>query len=638
MTDLGAAAKLRAAFELSPTILAVTDLEHGTFVEVNDAFLRATGYAREEVIGRPVPALGLWVDPGQRERGLAGLRAGHPVRGLEARFRTKTGEEIVTIANADIVAVEGRQYVLTALIDITDRVRAEAALRESEQRFAQAFHANPLPMSIVSLRDGRHLDVNEAAVRHSGYTREEMLGRTKPDLGLWVAPDERQRLLERLRAEGRARDFEVTFRAKGGEHRRLLVNSEVITYGGEPAVLSVSLDITERSELEARREARRAEAETLARAKDEFLAMLGHELRNPLGTITNALGALNRLVDDAAVRRLADIIGRQTGHLARLVDDLLDVARVTSGKIELRPERVDLRALAARCLDALVEARRTAEHDVAVQGEAVAVHGDPARLEQVISNLVDNALKYTPPGGRVRVTVGRRGHEAVLSVRDSGAGIRPDLLPRIFDLFVQEPQALDRARGGLGLGLTLVKRLVELHGGSVAAASDGPGRGSEFTVRLPVAAGAAAAASPPAAAPPPAAGPPEPVDGRRRVLVVEDNADARESLRLLLEMAGHEVETCEDAPGGLARLATFRPDVALIDVGLPGVDGYALARLARDTPHGRRARLVALTGYGQADDRRRALAAGFDVHVTKPVDPARLEALIAALPAPPHPT
>ncbi|MGH7277891.1 MAG: PAS domain-containing protein, partial [Candidatus Rokuibacteriota bacterium] len=267
MTDLGAAAKLRAAFELSPTILTVTDLADGRLVEVNDAFLRATGYTRVEIIGRRVPELGLWIDPGQREQGLAALRQGGAIRDVEARFRTKGGTEIVAIASADVVDIDGRACVLTALMDITDRVRAETALRESERRFAQAFNANPLPMSITRLSDGRHLDVNEAALRHSGYTREEMFGRTKPELGFWVAPGQRTRLLELLHVEGRARDFEVTFQTKTGERRQLLVNSEVVTYGGEPAVLSVSLDITERTELETQREARRMEAEALARGK-----------------------------------------------------------------------------------------------------------------------------------------------------------------------------------------------------------------------------------------------------------------------------------------------------------------------------------------------------------------------------------
>jgi CheY-like chemotaxis protein len=284
---------------------------------------------------------------------------------------------------------------------------------------------------------------------------------------------------------------------------------------------------------------------------------------------------------------------------------------------------VDLHALAARCFEMLAHAGRTQEHHMVLQGEPVHVAGDAARLEQVLNNLVDNALKYTPPGGTVTVTTERAGADAVLRVRDTGRGISADVLARVFDLFVQEPQTLDRTRGGLGLGLTLVKRLVELHGGSVAATSEGPGQGSEFTVRLP-----ALAHQPTGAGQGDGAGAPEAIHPRR-VLIVEDGADARESLRLLLEQSGHLVETADDGPSGLLALASFRPEIALIDIGLPGLDGYTLAEMARRQPQTRDIRLVALTGYGQGADRRRALAAGFDLHITKPVDPATLHDLLA---------
>ena len=607
--------KLRAVFGLSPTILCLTGLADGRVRDANDAFLSASGYTREEILGRSPVELGLWVDPAQRDEGIRQLKAGRTVRGMECRFRVKSGEEIVTVLSADVVMFDGEACILSALTDITDRTRAETALRESEARFMVAFHSNPLPMSITSLRDHRHLEVNDAAVRHSGYSREEMLGQTKPQLGFWVTTEQRDRVLRLLQTEGRVRDLEVTFRRRSGEERQLLVNSEVISFEGKPAVLSVSLDITERKLYE---DSLRAANQ----AKDEFLAMLGHELRNPLGTLTNAVAVLERLQGDETMRHVVAIIGRQTGHLGRLVDDLLDVARATSGKIELQRRPVELHALARRCIDALAQAGRTERHTVVLEGEPVHVDGDPARLEQVLNNLVDNALKYTPPSGRVTISTERAGATGVLRVRDTGQGIRTDLLARVFDLFVQEPQSLDRSRGGLGLGLALVKRLVELHGGSVAVWSAGPGQGSEFTVRLPAVAApvAAAAGSEDGTRPGPVRS--------RRVLVVEDNPDARQSLRMLLEMAGHEVQTSEDGPSGLAKLYAFHPDVALIDLGLPGLDGYALAREVRGRPETRAIRLVAVTGYGQAEDRRRALAAGFDLHVTKPVDMSMLEEML----------
>ena len=620
-SDPNARATGRAFFELSPVIMCITGLADGRVREVNDAFLRLHGYAREEVVGRHVLELGLWIDPARRDDAIAALRRGEPVRDFTAHLRVKDGDERVCVLAADLITLNGETCILTALTDITDRTRAEEALRESERRFIRLFHANPLPMTITSLRDNLYLEVNEAAVRHSGFTREELVGRSKFGLGVWEAGPEHDEMVRRLHEEGRVRDFEVSFHTRSGP-RQLLLNSDVITFAGESAVLCVAIDITERKQEEAQQRARGEEAEAANRAKDEFLAMLGHELRNPLGTITNAVAVLDRLTTDDTTRHLTAMIHRQTSHLRRLVDDLLDVARVTSGKIGLQALPVELHELAGRCLETLAQAGRTHEHRVTLGGEPVHVVGDAARLEQIVNNLVDNALKYTPAGGAVTVVTERSGDDAVLRVRDTGRGISPDVLARVFDLFVQEPQSLDRARGGLGLGLTLVKRLAELHGGSVSAWSEGADRGSEFVVRIPAlpeeraprtaSAGAAAAPAP-----------------SRRVLIVEDGDDARESLKLLLEHAGHVVETAEDGPTGLAKLRAFQPEVALIDIGLPGLDGYALARQVRERPETSAVRLIAVTGYGQADDRQRALAAGFDLHVTKPVDPAALRDLLA---------
>src|SRR4029077_7511043 len=448
-SDPGFGEKLRAVFGLSPTILCLTGANDGCIRDANDAFLRPSGYTREEILGRTPVELGLWVDPALRDEGIRVLKAGGSVRNLECRFQGKSGDVRVTVLSADIVQFDGEACILSALTDITDRTRAEEPRRESERRFMVAFHANPLPMSITSLADQRHLAVNEAALRHGGYTREEMLGHSKAEMGFWVTAEQRDRMLRQLRGEGRVRDFEVGFRTRAGDERRMLVNSEVVTFGGEPAVLSVSLDITERTQHEARVLERREQAEALARslqeetrAKDEFLAMLGHELRNPLGTLSNAVAVLERLGGDETVRHVVAIIGRQTGHLARLVDDLLDVARVTSARVDLQRGTVELHALAGLCVDALAQAGRTERHDVRLDGQPAHVHADAARLEQVVNNLLDNALKYTPPGGRVLVTTEQVGDAAVLRVRDTGQGIPTDLLGRVFDLFVQEPQSL----------------------------------------------------------------------------------------------------------------------------------------------------------------------------------------------------
>jgi PAS domain S-box-containing protein len=364
-----------------------------------------------------------------------------------------------------------------------------------------------------------------------------------------------------------------------------------------------------------RQEAARAEAEAANRAKDEFLAMLGHELRNPLGAISSAAQVLALAeARGADTTRPREIIQRQVQHLTRLVDDLLDVSRVVAGKVVLRPQPVDLADVARR-----VATLHGGRHALTLHTRAVWVSADPTRLEQIVTNLLANAVKYTPAGGEIVVATGSEDTGAVLRVRDSGAGIPPELLPRVFDLFVQGDRTLERMGGGLGIGLTLVRRLVELHGGTVEAASAGSNRGSTFTVRLPALA-APAAADPVATSP--GAGTP------RRVLVVEDNDDAREMLTSLLALLGHEVHEARDGLTAVSEARRLRPDVALIDIGLPGLDGYEVARRVRADAPG--VRLVAVTGYGQPDDLARARAAGFDVHIVKPVDPQQIrDALVA---------
>jgi len=355
------------------------------------------------------------------------------------------------------------------------------------------------------------------------------------------------------------------------------------------------------------------------RAKDEFLAMLGHELRNPLGAISNAVAVLSKIgPQDEQLLQLRAIISRQAQQLTRLVDDLLDVSRLVAGKMDLRREPVNLEALARQCLSTVTPPERLRERSLTLEALPVWVEGDAARLEQVLTNLIDNALKYTPPGGRVSVTVRAEGPDAVIRVRDTGVGIASDLLPRIFDVFVQARQNPDRAMGGLGLGLALVKRLVEMQRGTVGVASDGPGQGTEFMVRLPLLAHVGDG--------PPAAAPRESQRGLapQRVLIVEDHVDSRASLRLLLEAAGHHVEEAADGRVGLARLEALRPDIAFVDVGLPEMDGYAVARAVRAAPPLKDIFLVALTGYGDPRHRREAAAAGFDAHLVKPVTLERL--------------
>ena len=353
-------------------------------------------------------------------------------------------------------------------------------------------------------------------------------------------------------------------------------------------------------------------AEQQNHAKDEFLAMLGHELRNPLSAISSAASLIALPgVGGEAVARAKHIIQRQSRHLGRIVDDLLDLSRAMSGKILLNRAPLELSALLSTCMETYRTTGRTAGYAVTLEAGPGWVHGDATRLEQLFCNLMDNALKYTQPGGSIAVCCETDGDEVLLSVEDSGVGIPATLLPHVFDVFVQGSSTLDRSQGGLGIGLALVRRLAELHGGSVAAFSGGSGEGSIFTIRLPR-----------------SERPSEPRQeimdttetGKPTVLLIEDNDDGREMMTMMLSCYGYEVRNAADGLQGLELAAAYRPDLALVDIGLPGIDGYEVARRLRASEETRGMKLIALTGYGLAEDQRRVLEAGFDMHLVKPVD------------------
>jgi len=390
-----------------------------------------------------------------------------------------------------------------------------------------------------------------------------------------------------------------------------------------------ALELTATNQRLVREMEERRAAERKSHAKDEFLAMLGHELRNPLSAITSAssLIGLPGAAPDTVARARA-IIQRQSQHLSRIVDDLLDLSRAMSGKILLARQATDLSRLVASCLETFRATGRTAGYHIAVDLAPSWVDGDPTRLEQIVSNLLDNALKYTPSGGAIDIALARAGADVVLSVRDSGVGIPPELLPQVFDVFVQGAISIDRSQGGLGIGLSLVRRLVELHGGSVAADSPGAGLGSSFTIRLPHA-NLAEPAEPCAPAPAPAGD-----SGRPSVLLIEDNEDGREMMATMLAAHGYPVYQAADGLQGVSQAHACRPDAALVDIGLPGIDGYEVARRLRADPATRTIRLIAVTGYGLPDDQRRVMGAGFDQHLVKPVQIERLLEALAPVIAP----
>ena len=499
--------------------------------------------------------------------------------------------------------------------DIHDARAAAEARRDTEAVYESLFTLAP---SGVVLNDaaGRILAFNDQAHEQLGYTREEFARLAIADIDADEGGEEVRRHIARILAAG-GEEYEVHHRTKAGEVRDVLVRTRPVEMGGERRFLSVWQDITDR------KRAMGALRESDDR-KSAFLAVLSHELRNPLAPIRNCLHLLDLVPPGSAQAAHArDVLHRQTDHLARLVDDLLDVTRISRGKVELHRARIDAREVVRRTCDdhrTLFDGR-----GVALRTELAAtpiwIDADPARLSQVVGNLLQNAAKFTPEGGTTAVTVAAADGCAEILVADDGLGMDPGQVDRMFEPFTQGERTLARTHGGLGLGLALVKSLVELHGGAVRARSGGAGQGAEFRVTLPTAAPPVAARAAPAPAPRAAA---------RLVLVVEDNEDAADTLAEIVALGGHRVRIARDGRSGIALARELRPDVVLCDIGLPDVSGLDVARALRADPALRATRLVALSGYAQPEDRRRAAEAGFDAHLAKPAPLAEIQALLEA--------
>ncbi|MDQ6893033.1 MAG: ATP-binding protein [Acidobacteriota bacterium] len=510
-------------------------------------------------------------------------------------------------------------------VEIGSRNAAEAATRTREQELADFLESAAEGIHKVG-PDGRILWANRAELDLLGYEESEYVGHLITEFH--VDEDVIGDILEKLRCGETLYDYPARLRCKDGSIKHVVIHSNVYRERGEFLYTRCfTRDVTDRVMLE---EKLRRQVEQLAEAdrnKDEFLAMLGHELRNPLSPVVTAVElARLRPGDRSLVSRSLEVIERQTRHMTRLIDDLLDVSRITRNAISLRQETVGLTSALERSLEQVRPLIEQRGHQLTLKlpAEPVTLHADPDRLEQIFTNLLSNAAKYTNIGGRIRVEVVPAETDVLISVNDDGIGLAKDQRERIFELFVRSPDSGVSSPGGLGVGLTLVKRLTEMHGGSVEAISDGPGRGSKFVIRLPLAAPLLKALGVPAAAP----------AGRstaalaRKVLVVDDNLDAADGLAELIRSMGHSVRTVYDGASAIREAERLHPEIVVLDIGMPGMDGHEVARRLRKDLGLKSAILVALSGYGQKSDRLLSREAGFDHHLVKPVDLTALEGLL----------
>ena len=607
--------------QMEDAVVACDDAGH--VIYLNPAAEARYGASSSTILGRYWTELyeEHWSEGG-RERAAAelaesGASRSHTVQLTKAGTRLHAETTTTRLNDADGVPIG----TLSVIRDVTERERIETALRESRAHLR-------FMLDSAGVGDW-DLDLATLAVRHSlrhdqcfGYSQP--VAEWSPDIFLaHVHPEDREVVAERFKTVLETKSdwhFECRVVWPDASIHWIEVHGAIYRGAGDaPArMLGTIVDITGRKLVE---EALR----NADRSKDEFLATLAHELRNPLAPIRNALEIMRLTREPETLESARHIIERQLTQMIHLVDDLLDISRITQGKIELRPERIDMLVVLQNAVETsrpLIEARR---HELTLrlpQAETLMVRADATRLVQVIANLLNNAAKYTPEGGRIVLGAFRDAGHAVVTVEDSGIGIPLPMLPRVFDMFAQVERGTDRTQGGLGIGLALVKRLVEMHGGSVHAESGGERRGSRFTVRLPTIAAATVAAHPRSA---PAEALPH---VGTRVLVVDDNVDSASSLATMFELLGCHTAVAHDGLAAVREAETFAPDMAVLDIGLPGISGHEAARRIRQQPGGRSMLLVAVSGWGQDADRLRSIEAGFDHHLVKPVDMEALQGLL----------
>ena len=623
-------ARLLASIVESSDDAIVSKSLDGMIQSWNAAAERLFGYTAEQAIGRHIS---LVIPPeriAEEDNFIASLKAGHPIDHFETERVRADGQRVqVSLTISPIRDATGAVVGASKIVrDITERKRVEA----EREKFVTLIENSTDFIGMCDL-DGVPFFVNRAGLKMVGLDDIEQARRTP--VASFFFPEDQHRVMHEffpsVLQNGHG-EIEIRFRHfKTGDARWMAykVLSLPGVDGRPVAFATVSQDITERKRLEDDLRRVAEELSDADRRKNEFLAMLAHELRNPLAPISSAVRALSLGGGDGtAVHSASEMLERQVGQIVRLVDDLLDVSRISRGKIVLRTERVELSRIISQAVEATRALYRSMNHELALTlpPEPVYLDADPTRLAQVVGNLLNNACKFTESGGRISLAVEREGTQVVIRVKDNGVGIAADDLPRIFEMFTQIDSSLERSPTGLGIGLTLVKTLVEMHGGTVEAHSAGPGRGSEFVVRLPM-----LLEEP---GPPPARHVVEPSSAvRRRVLIVDDNKDAAEWLATLLNLSGHETHVAHDGADAMKAAERILPDVVLLDIGLPRVDGYEVCRRIRQQPWGKRLVIVALTGWGQEEDRQKSREAGFNTHLIKPVDEHVIANVLASLPS-----
>ena len=594
----------------------------GTILWANKAELQLLGYGRDEYVGRHIADF--HVDEPVIADILAKLAAGEALYDYPARLRCRNGAIKHVLIHSNGYFEDGElRYTRCFTRDATERRERDAALAQRDRMLLNA----PVAVALLTGPDFTFRLAN----RHycELVRRDSVEGRAFLDVFPGLHGSEIVQLLEQVWRTGqmaRVEEMRVPRRDADGNPYELFLKCSVEPLAHEEdrerGLIVVAVDVTEhvrnRQEIELAHAGRAellAELTAVSRTKNEFLAMLGHELRNPLSPIVTSL-QLMRMRNEPGVLREREIIERQVEHMVRLVDDLMDVSRLTRGKIDLKVERVEIARPLAKAIEMAKPLLASRDHRLDVEIDAgVQWEGDPVRLAQVVSNLLTNAARYTERGGHVVLRARRDGDQVRISVADDGIGMAPELRAQVFELFFQAKRNLDRAEGGLGIGLALVKNIVDMHGGRVEARSEGKGRGSEFVVVLPLRTPGHGVAPAPAtmlAGPAPAS---------RRIMVVDDNVDGADALGRLLAAHGHEVRVFHEPLAALAEAAAFHPELAVLDIGLPVLDGYELARRMRGLLGGHPCRMVALTGYGQSADRGRSAAAGFERHLVKPVSP-----------------